>query len=89
MATNERLRDTTYRDNCQHGQGSPSELGEYGVLIDGEWLKTSNALEVCNPVYVRLVPVGHRAGPREIESAIATDERAFGIIQALDCKDSI
>ena len=51
MVTNERLRDTTYRDNCQRGQGCPGELDGYGGLIDDEWLKPGNAIEVRNPFY--------------------------------------
>lgn len=54
-----------------------TELGEYGALVNGQWLKTGHSYEVRSPYNSALVAVVHRAGPAEIETAIATATSAF------------
>lgn len=72
----ERLRQATARVTSGNG-ATPSELGEYGALIDGQWLKTGDAIEVRSPYDDALVAVIHRAGAKEIEAAIVAAVKAF------------
>ena len=70
--TIERLRDAaataaTLKD------AALAELGEYGALVDGQWLKTGDAIEVRSPYDESLVAVVHRAGANEIEQAIGVN----------------
>jgi acyl-CoA reductase-like NAD-dependent aldehyde dehydrogenase len=82
MSTAQRLREATVR--AARGNGAePSELGEYGVLVEGQWLKTGDAIEVLSPYDEALVAVVHRAGPQEIEAAIVAASRAFEITRKL------
>jgi glyceraldehyde-3-phosphate dehydrogenase (NADP+) len=68
--TVERLRDAQAR-SASAGDATKAELGEYGVVIGGKWIKTGDAIEVRSPYDDSLVAVIHRAGPGEIETAIA------------------
>lgn len=68
--TVERLRDAQAR-SASAGDATKAELGEYGVVIGGKWIKTGDAIEVRSPYDDSLVAVIHRAGPGEIEAAIA------------------
>ena len=52
-------------------------FGEYGALVDGQWLKTGDAIEVRSPYDNSLVAIVHRAGPDEIEASIARATKAF------------
>lgn len=82
MSTVERLRDATAR--AVSGDGAvASELGEFGVLLNGEWLRTGDAIEVRSPYNAVPVAVVHRAGPDEVEAAIAGAVRAFEVTRAL------
>ncbi|MCA1552844.1 MAG: aldehyde dehydrogenase family protein, partial [Chloroflexi bacterium] len=82
MTTAERLRGTEVRAaTTRNGQGT--ELGEYGVLVNGEWLKTGDAVEVRSPFDDALVAVVHRAGANEIERALATAAQAFELTRKL------
>ncbi|MCW5873405.1 MAG: aldehyde dehydrogenase family protein [Anaerolineales bacterium] len=63
--------------------GGSSELGEYGALLNGQWVKTGDAIEVRSPYNDALVAVVHRAGPKEIEQAIADATRAFQVTRKL------
>ncbi len=74
--TVERLRDAQAR-TASPADASKAALGEYGILIDGQWIKTGDAIEVRSPYDNSLVAVIHRAGPAEIETAIATAAAAF------------
>ena len=76
MTATERLRDAATR-SASSGAGSSSTLGEYGVLVGGKWLKTGDAIEVHSPYDDQLVAVIHRAGPKEIETAISRAVAAF------------
>jgi len=60
-----------------------AEMGDYGVLIDGKWLKTGDAIEVHSPYNDALVAVVHRAGPKEIDQAIAVATAAFEVTRKL------
>ena len=55
----------------------PPRLGEFGCYVAGRWLKTGDRLEVLSPYDGSLVAVVHRAGPDEIEAAIAHATDAF------------
>ncbi|HEY4723779.1 MAG TPA: aldehyde dehydrogenase family protein, partial [Anaerolineae bacterium] len=46
-------------------------------FIDGQWLKTGDAIDVRSPYDASLVAVVHRAGPKQIEQAIAAAAAAF------------
>jgi len=72
----ERLRDAQIR-TANLIDATQTELGEYGALINGQWLKTGDAIEVRSPYNDALVAIVHRAGPSEIESAIAMATAAF------------
>lgn len=74
--TVERLRDATATAASLDG-ASQAELGEYGALVDGQWLRTGDAIEVRSPFDNSLVAVIHRAGANEIESSIAVAANAF------------
>src|SRR3990170_1552512 len=80
METMKRLRGSETR---LAKDGKKAEMGEYGVLIDGKWLKTGNAIEVHSPYDDALVAVVHRAGPKEIEKAIATAVSAFEVTRKM------
>ncbi|WP_376791004.1 aldehyde dehydrogenase family protein, partial [Thermoflexus sp.] len=54
-----------------------SRLGEYGALVAGRWVRTGDAVEVRSPYDDALVAVVHRAGPPELEAAMAAAARAF------------
>jgi glyceraldehyde-3-phosphate dehydrogenase (NADP+) len=67
-------------------EGSASvetELGEYGALVDGDWLKTGDAIEVHNPYDDSLVAIVHRAGPEEIEASISKAVETFKVTRKL------
>jgi glyceraldehyde-3-phosphate dehydrogenase (NADP+) len=74
--TVERLRDAA-ATTASLEDAAQAELGEYGALVDGQWLKTGDAVEVRSPYDGSLVAVVHRAGPNEIEQAIAAATSAF------------
>lgn len=76
MTTPERLRDATSHAVSGHGKTS-TELGEYGVLINGQWLKTDNAVEVRSPYDDSVVAITHLGGPTEVEASIAAMVSAF------------
>ena len=54
-----------------------SALGEYGVAVDGESVETGDTVEIHSPYDGSVVALVHRAGPAEIESAIAAAVDAF------------
>ncbi len=55
----------------------------YGALIDGQWVPTGRTTEVRSPYDDELVAVVHRAGPEEIEKAIAAAVAAFQVTRRL------
>jgi len=82
MGAPERLRGAEARvaDGVQKGE---TELGEFGVLVDGKWLRTGDAIEVHSPYDDSLVAIVHRAGPKEIEASISKAVEAFQITKRL------
>lgn len=80
--TAERLREARAR-TVERDTGERAELGEYGVLLNGRWMETGDAIEVRSPYDDALVAVVHRAGPDEIETTIATAEEAFQVTRKL------
>ena len=82
MSAFERLRDAEVRAATAN-DGANSELGEYGVLVGGEWMKSGDAIEVHSPYDDSLVAIVHQAGPEEIEKAISKAVEAFGATRKL------
>ena len=54
-----------------------SVLAEYGVVVGGEVVETGETVEICNPYDGAPIAVVHRAGPAEVERAIAGAVEAF------------
>lgn len=82
MTIPERLRSAS--DKKAVGQSNEkSHLGSYGCYVGGEWLETGDAIEVRNPFDDSLVAIVHRAGPREIETAISKATAAFQVTRKL------
>ena len=52
-------------------------LGKYGVVVVGARIETGERVEVRSPYDDALVAVVHRAGPPEVERAIAGAVEAF------------
>ncbi len=80
--TIERLRSNSDHTARANGTGK-AELGEFGFLIDGQQHKSNDAIEVRSPYDDSLVAIVHRAGPAEIEKAIASAVTAFEITRKL------
>lgn len=72
----ERLRDSVTHAASEQS-AAKAELGEFGILLEGKWQKTGNAVEVRSPYDNSLVAVIHLAGPKEMEKAIASATAAF------------
>jgi acyl-CoA reductase-like NAD-dependent aldehyde dehydrogenase len=62
---------------------SSAELGEYGCFVGGQWIQTGDAIEVHSPYDEALVAIVHRAGPKQIEQAIAAATAAFQVTRKL------
>lgn len=60
-----------------------ARLGEFGILLGGETVRTGAAFEVRGPYDGTLVGTVHSAGPAEIERAIGDAERAFAATRKL------
>lgn len=75
MSTPERLRDAV--THSSGGDSAQAEFGEYGTLVNGTWIKTGDAIDVRSPYDNALVAVVHRAGPEQLEQAIAAAHDAF------------
>ena len=82
MTAPERLRSASSTQAASRGNEKP-RLGEYGCFIGGEWIKTGDAVEVRSPFDASLVAVIHRAGPKEVEAAIAKATAAFQVTRKL------
>ena len=81
MSGPERLRSK--RDTADIASVERSRFGEFGCIVCGEILKTSHLMEVRSPYDDALLGVVHRAGPAEIERAIAGATRSSGTTRAL------
>ena len=82
MTVSERLRSANIK-LAEHNSNERPRLGEYGCYVGGEWVKTGSAVEVRSPFDNALVAVVHRAGPQEIEAAIAKATAAFQVTRKL------
>ena len=82
MSAVDRLRSAEARI-ARSWDAAETKLGEYGVLIGGEWLKTGDAIEVHSPYDDSLVAIVHRAGPEEIDASIAKATEAFKVTRKL------
>jgi acyl-CoA reductase-like NAD-dependent aldehyde dehydrogenase len=54
-----------------------AELGEFGALVAGKRVETGELVEIRSPYDASLVALVHRAGPVEVERAIAGAVKAF------------
>jgi acyl-CoA reductase-like NAD-dependent aldehyde dehydrogenase len=75
MTQADRIRATS-GPSAASGLERPA-LGEFASLVAGRWVKTGVAVEVRSPYDGALVAVVHRAGPPEIDEAIARAAAAF------------
>jgi len=82
MTIPERLRTSSDKKAAGHGNEKP-RLGSYGCYVAGEWIETGDAIEVRSPFDDSLVAAIHRAGPKEIETAIAKAVAAFQVTRKL------
>ncbi len=82
MTTPERLRNASVK-KAASGTAEKPRLGKFGCYIAGEWIETGDAVEVRSPFDDSLVAVVHRAGPREIETAIAKATAAFQVTRKM------
>ena len=71
----QRLRGATVQERAQKTE--TAELGTFAPLIRGAARQTGDDVAVRSPYDDRLVAVVHRAGPAEIEAAIAAAVEAF------------
>ena len=58
-------------------------LGEFGSFVAGKWIKSGVPVEVRSPYDAALVAVVHRAGPHEIQAALAGAAQAFQVMRHL------
>ncbi|HKI59320.1 MAG TPA: aldehyde dehydrogenase family protein [Trueperaceae bacterium] len=72
----ERLRGESVARSAQPAAGE-ARLGEFGCFVAGQWLRTGDRMEVRSPYDGELLAVVHRAGPEQIEAAIAQATHAF------------
>jgi acyl-CoA reductase-like NAD-dependent aldehyde dehydrogenase len=63
--------------------GGPARLGEHGILLAGAERRTGSTFDVRSPYDGSTVAVVHRAGPAEIEEAIAGAAAAFSTTRRL------
>lgn len=75
MSRPDRLRGGS-RERASGSLDRPA-LGELGCIVRGQPVKTGQLAEVRSPYDDSLVAVVHRAGPHEIEQAIAGADEAF------------
>jgi len=80
VKTSQRLRGSEARAAKKNEK---TEMGEFGIQLGGEWQKTGDAIEVHSPYDDALIAVVHRAGPAEIEKAIAMATSAFEVTRKL------
>ena len=82
MTIPERLRTASDKKAVAHSDEKP-RLGNFGCYIGGEWIETGDAIEVRSPYDESLVAVVHRAGPKEIETAIVKATAAFQVTRKM------
>ncbi len=82
MTAPERLRTASVTKAARRQSELPA-LGEFGSFVGGKWVKSQDAVDVRSPYDELLVAVVHRAGPEEIETAIARAAEAFPSMRVL------
>ncbi len=82
MTIPERLR-TISDKKAVANSNEKSRLGTFGCYMGGEWIQTGDATEVRSPFDDTLVAIVHRAGPKEIETAIAKAVSAFQVTRKM------
>ena len=63
--------------------GENARLGTFGCYVAGQWIQTGDPLDVRSPFDDTLVAIVQRAGPRELETAIARAAAAFQVTRTL------
>src|SRR5512142_826824 len=81
MASPDRLRGG--RESTQAASVESSVLGEFGCVVAGRPMRTSEIVEVRSPYDNAVIAVVHRAGRQQIEQAIAGAVQAFKTTRAL------
>ena len=76
MTTPARLRSSDAPQQPAHAPDAP-RLGEFGCIVGGRQLRTGATFDVRSPYDGASVAIVHRAGPKEIERAIADAAAAF------------
>ena len=64
-------------DTRQEPRGGPALMGEVPILLRGDRQRTGHTFEVRSPYDGAVIAHVHRAGPHEIEAAIAAAAAAF------------
>jgi acyl-CoA reductase-like NAD-dependent aldehyde dehydrogenase len=82
MTTPERLRSASVKQAVDNTD-EKSQLGTFGCYVAGEWIETGDAIEVRSPFDDSLVAVVHRAGPKEIQTALDKAVAAFQITRKM------
>ncbi len=82
VTTPTRLRGAE-TEGPRRATSGPSRLGEFGAVLGGRSIQTGDTFEVSNPFDGTPIAVVHRAGPAEIERAIADAARAFAVTRRL------
>ena len=82
MTAPERLRSASGA-GASRRPGEKPRLGEFGSFVAGKWVESGDALDVRSPYDDSLVAVVQRAGPQEIETAIAGAAEAFQSMRRL------
>jgi len=82
MKVSERLRAASVTKAAHRGGESP-RLGEFGSFVGGKWIESGDVVDVRSPYDGSLVAVVQRAGPKEIETAIAKATEAFQTMRRL------
>ncbi len=75
MAAERLRRESGQREGTSSGEAP--RLGEFGCYVAGTWRQTGDRLQVRSPYDGSLVAIVHRAGPADIEAAIAQATAAF------------
>jgi len=82
MESSERLPNTAAAHMAQRGDEIP-RLGEFGCFVGGEWIETGDVAELHSPFDGALLALIHRAGPEQVEAAIAKATAAFQLTRKL------
>jgi glyceraldehyde-3-phosphate dehydrogenase (NADP+) len=83
VTTPTRLRGPEATGQPARTISGPARLGEFGILLGGSSIKTGDTFDVKSPFDGAPVAVVHRAGPADVERAIADATRAFAVTRGL------